>query len=164
MDLDFEAPKPQPQPVRTNPPAGTNLFDMIDLNGASNPPPPAMNTMSISMQPGLGTNSLGFMGVAPVAPVATNPPANIYGGPSLGINNFGMFNAPPPPASQPNMGLNLLGSTASTTGFNNPAPPVGPNMFGATNLPYEGNFSTEVDFKQYNENSLTDLSDWFSKK
>ena len=165
MDLDFEAPKPQPQPIKTNPPAGTSLFDMIDLNAATNnppPPPPTMNTMSISMQPGIGTNSINFLGMAPVAPI---PQSNIYGGPNLGLNNFGMLNPQTTSNSPPSMGLNLLGSTSvNTTPINPNGITVGPNLFGAANLPYEGNFSTEADFKQYNENSLTDLSDWFSKK
>lgn len=112
---------------------------MIDLNAPSNPPPTTMNTLSTSMQPGMGTNSLNLMGM--MGGLSINPaPTNPYGGASLNINQFGMGGpAQPPVAPQPNSGFNLLGA-------NPVAGPtiMAPNLINSTQLPYEGNFSTEV--------------------
>jgi hypothetical protein len=127
-----------------------------------------MNTISTAMQPGMGTNSLNLLGLnSPVVNPGPNmyPSINNLSGITMNTGNLGLYGQPQPQPTQPT-NLNLFGSVVSTANTS-----IGPNMIGgAANLPFEENFTTEVHycfmqhFKQHNENSLTDLSDWFAKK
>lgn len=97
-----------------------------------------MNTMSISMQPGFGSNAFNLMGSTQPSAI---PPTSLYGvaaGPNL--NNIGMYpSVQPQPNGTANTGLNLLGS------LNMPSNPTGITMgagLNTVNLPNEANFAT----------------------
>lgn len=137
---------------------------------------PPLNTSSPPPQrrPSLNSGALNLLGAPQPAPVAaTNYGSNSGLAFNSGINqqpfNFGTVGLPPDPVPITNINF-MAPPTTAPMGIGMAAVgtlPSNPMTFDS--LPYKSPPTVVIpsltqDMKQYHENNLTDLSDWFSKK